>query len=190
MQEYIIEAKKRTGLGKKETVALRNEKRVPCVLYGAKEPIHFHAEEMVMEKLVNTPNVYIANINIDGKVEKAILQDMQFHALTDKILHADFLSVFADKAVSVKLPVKLEGTPEGVLQGGKLQMKMRKLKVRGITEKLPEFLTIDITNVGLGQSVKIEKLSFDGVEILEPKNAVVCAVKLTRSSVKTATDGK
>lgn len=190
MQEFKIEGVKRESLGKKESVAIRNSGRIPCVIYGGKDQLHFHGEELVLEKLISTPKVYVVDINIAGKSEKAILQDVQFHPVSDKIIHMDFLKVSDSNPITVKLPVKLEGNPEGVLQGGKLQVKMRKIKVKGLINNLPDELVIDISSVGLGQSVKIETLSFNSIEILESKNAVVCAVKLTRSAVKAPEGGK
>lgn len=184
MKTIELKAVKRDTIGKKETAKLRKQGLVPCVIYGDSGNIHFAVTENVLSKIIYTPNVYILKVDIEGTTQDCILQEMQYHPVSDKPIHADFLSVAEDKKVNIKIPVKLTGVAKGVQQGGKLQTKMRKLKVSGFPKDLPDTLDIDITNVGLGHSVKMDTLSFDNLDILEAKNAVVCAVKLTRSAMR------
>ena len=186
MEIIEIKGTKRDILGRKEAKALRIADQVPSVLYGGKDIVHFNAHEFEFKKIIFTPNVYIINLDLEGKNYKCILQDAQYHPLTDKMIHADFLEVNETKPVSIKIPVKLTGTSEGVKKGGKLAVKMRTLKVSGLLKNLPDVLEIDITKLGLGQTIKIEKLTFPNLTILEAKNAIVCVVNATRSSVKEA----
>lgn len=172
--------------GKKGTRATRREGKVPCNLYGGETPVAFKLNLLDVEKSIDTPNVYIYKLTIGGKECLATLKEVQFHPVTDLPLHVDFFEINPETPIKVAIPVKLEGTPAGVLAGGKLQVKNRKLRVKGLVADLPDTLNIDISKVALGQSVKIETLSFDNLEILEAKNAVVCAVKLTRSAIRDA----
>jgi large subunit ribosomal protein L25 len=184
METIKLKATKRESIGKKETKKLRKEGLVPGVIYGEKENIHFSLELNTLGSIIYTPNVYIINVDIDGVENKCILQEIQYHPVSGNPIHADFLPISEDKKTSIKIPVKLNGVSKGVQQGGKLQMKMRKLKVSGFPKDFPNTLDINISEVGLGQSVKIDTLSFDNLEILEAKNAVVCSVKLTRSAMR------
>jgi len=186
MESISIKATTRDVLGRKTALNLRREDQVPSVMYGGKDILHFYAHEFEFKKIVFTPNVYIINLELDGKTHKCILQDAQYHPLSDKMVHADFLEVNETKPVSIKIPVKLIGVSEGVKQGGKLAVKMRTLKVKGLLKNLPDVLEIDITKLGLGQAIKIEKLAFPNLEIIESKSAVVCVVNATRGSVKEA----
>lgn len=188
MQVRELTGEPRAALGKKGSTAVRNEGKIPCVLYGTPEPLHFKLTELDVEKSLNTPVVFLYHLSIGGKVYKAVIKDAQFHPTTDKPLHIDFLFVDDNKKIKVALPIKYIGTPEGVLGGGKLQVKARKLNVYGLLADLPETLDVDITSVGLGQSVKIEKMSFPNLDILDSKNAIACAVKLTRSAMKERTE--
>jgi large subunit ribosomal protein L25 len=190
MKTFDIKGKERESLGKKATKALRVEELVPCVLYNGKENVHFSVEEKAFQYLVYTPNVYIVNVDIDGKVSKALMQDIQFHPVTDRILHADFLEINDDKKVNFSIPVKLNGLAKGVTQGGKLMLKLRKLKVRGFAKDFPDTLDIDITDLELGKTIKVGDLSFDNLELLDAKNAVVTTVKLTRSAISAKVAGK
>ena len=184
MESISIKATKREVLGRKTALNLRREDQIPSVMYGGKDILHFYAHEFEFKKIVFTPNVYIINLELEGKTYKCILQDAQYHPLSDKMVHADFLEVNDTKPVSIKIPVKLTGVSEGVKQGGKLAVKMRTLKVKGLVKNLPDVLEIDITKLGLGQAIKIEKLAFPNLEIIESKSAVVCIVNATRASVK------
>lgn len=182
MKTVEIKGTKRTDLGKKATKQLRNEEQVPCVIYGGEEVIHFSAPAKEFKKIIYTPNVYIININVDGKTYPCILQDKQFHPVVDQLLHIDFLQVKEDKPVNIEIPVTMEGFAEGVKAGGKLQLEKRKLKVRALAKDLPDTLKIDITNLGLGKTIQVGSLSYDNLELTNAKNAVVVSVKLTRAA--------
>lgn len=180
MESIEIKGTIRKGLGKSFTKKLRKEEKVPCILYGGKENVLFQVEEKSLKSLVYTPNVYSVNFDIDGKKYKAVQKDIQFHPVSDDILHVDFLEIFDNKPVSIGIPVLVTGNSEGVKQGGKMHLKKRKLIIKGLLADLPNELTIDITNLELGKSIKIKDLAFDNLELLEPANDVVCSVKLTR----------
>ena len=180
MKSLEIKGSPRESVGKSNTRELRKNDMVPCVLYGGKENVNFYSHENTFRKLIYTPNVYLVKLTIDDKTYNAIIQELQFHPVTDKLLHIDFLEIFDDKKVDIRIPVQLEGLPQGVQEGGKLMLENRIIKVRGFTKDLPEFLKIDITNVGLGKTVQVGELSFDNLELLDPKNTVVASVKLTR----------
>lgn len=182
MKTFELKGTVRTGLGKKATKAERVAENVPCVLYGGTENVHFITTVSELRKLVYTPEVYIVNLDIDGKVTKSIMKALQFHPVSDKVLHIDFLQLTEDKPVIVEIPVKLEGLAEGVKAGGKLALEMRKLKVKGLYTQIPENIVIDVTPLGLGKSVQVAKVSVPNLEILNAKNAVVAQVKLTRAA--------
>ncbi|MFW5890313.1 MAG: 50S ribosomal protein L25/general stress protein Ctc [Marinilabiliaceae bacterium] len=182
MQTIELKATKRENLGKTATKNLRNEGRVPCVLYGGDETVHVSALLKDFEKLVYTPNVHLVKMDVDGTVYDSIIQDIQYHPVTDDALHADFLQVFDNKPVLVEVPVKLTGLAAGVKAGGKLNLEKRKLKVKGMAKDIPDFLEIDITNLGLGKGIKVGHLNYDNLEILNNKNQVVVSVKLTRAA--------
>lgn len=184
METIEIKGTIREQVGKKFTKQLRKELQVPCELYGGEENIHFHAHENDFSSLVYTPNVYIVKIKIKRKVYKAIIKDIQFHPVTDKILHIDFFQVADDKKISIAIPVKLHGLAQGVKQGGNLQLQLRKILVRGVVKDLPDILDINVENLGLGKTIQISDLSFDNLELLEPKNTVVVSVKISRISVE------
>jgi len=182
MQTIELKAAKRDNLGKTATKQLRNEGQVPSVLYGGEETIHASALLKDFNKLIYTPKVHIVKLNIDGKVHNAIIQDVQFHPVTDDAIHVDFLQVFEEKPVTIEVPVKLNGLAAGVKAGGKLTLEKRKLKVKGLAKDLPDALDIDITNLGLGKGIQVGHLSFDNIELLNNKNQVVVSVKLTRAA--------
>lgn len=162
--------------------AIRKNKGVPCVLYGGKENVHFTVSNDMLRNLVYTPDIYVVNLSIDGKVVKAIMKDIQFHPVKDSILHVDFLEIIDNKPIVIEVPVKLEGQAEGAKAGGKLTLQTRKLKVRAMYDKIPESLTVSVSHLGLGKSIKVGELSFEGLELLNAKEAVVCVVKLTRAA--------
>lgn len=172
----------RDAVGKKDSKKLRRQGNVPCVLYGGGENIHFTAPENDFRHLVYSPNVHLLKLDIGGTVYDGILQDIQFHPVTDKIFHMDFYRVYEDKPVSIEVPVQLNGVPEGVKQGGKLALEARRLKVRALPGDLPDILHIDVSGIGLGKSIKVGELGFDGLEMLDFPNLVVASVKLTRAS--------
>jgi len=184
MRTLEINAEQRTQTGKRETKKLRDEGNVPCVMYGGEEILHFSAHENDFKELVYTPNVYIVTININGKKYKSVLKDIQFHPVTDKIYHIDFMEVFENKPVTVVVPVELVGESVGLKAGGKLRLKRRRLTIRGKIDDLPDKLDIDITNLDIGETIKVHELSFDGIEILDPARAMVVAVISSRLAMK------
>ncbi len=186
MQTFDINGTKREIGGKKLAKQLRREGLVPCVVYGGKDEIVFSVPEKDFMGLVYTPNIYIVNLNVDGATKKAVLKDIQFHPISGNILHVDFQEIFDDKPVTIGVPLKIVGNSEGVKAGGKLQVEMRKLNVKGLPANLPDILEVDITNLGLGQVIKVGSLHYDNLEILNAKSAVVAAVKMTRAAVSAA----
>ena len=189
MKSIEIKGSARTEIGKKATRELRNSNGVPCVLYGVKKdenglPVatHFSVPTEGLRNLVYTPNIYLVNLDIDGEVVTAIMKDIQFHPVKDNILHVDFLQVEENKPIAMEVPVQLEGLAEGVRAGGKLALQIRKLKVKALYNAIPERLVIDVTPLGLGKTIKVGELSYEGLELLNAKDAVVCAVKLTRAA--------
>jgi large subunit ribosomal protein L25 len=189
MKTFQLEGTKREGTGKKAAKAYRKESLVPSVLYGGEEVVHFSVEKEVIRKLIYTPEVHIVNLIIDKKEYSAILKDSQFHPVSDELLHVDFLQIFKEKPVVIEIPVVLEGLAEGVKAGGKLSMEMRKLKVKGLYQNFPEKLVINIENLGLGKTIQVGQLAFENLEILNAKDNVVAAVKLTRAARGLASKG-
>lgn len=182
MKTFELKGKGRTDLGKKASKAVRTEDAVPCVLYGGENNFHFTSTNSDLRKLIYSPEVFLVALDIDGKIIKAVMKDIQFHPVTDKILHIDFLEVSENKPVVVEIPVKLSGLAEGVRAGGKMSLEMRKLKVKGLYNQIPENITLDVTSLGLGKSIQVGAVSVDNLEILNAKNAVVAQVKLTRAA--------
>lgn len=161
---------------------IRKNNGVPCVLYGGTENVHFTVTNDMLRNLVYTPDIYLVNLEIDGKKVKAILKDIQFHPVKDTILHIDFLEVIDGKPIVMEVPVQLEGLAEGVKAGGKMTLQMRKLKAKAMYDKMPEKLVVNVAHLGLGKTIKIGELAYDGLELLNAKDNVVCAVKLTRAA--------
>ena len=186
MKSITIKGSKRESVGKLATKALRNADKVPCVLYGGENPIHFSANELDFSKLVYTPNAHTVVINLEGGEKiNAILQDIQFHPVSDKILHVDFYQVFDDKPVTMEIPVIFEGSAPGVLiSGGVLSINKRKLKVRAVPSNLPDFIKADISELELGDKLIIEELKTSDYIILHPDNMVVCKVRTSRASIE------
>ena len=182
MKTFELKGKVREVLGKKSSKTNRAGDNVPCVLYGVGENVHFTASVSDLRKLIYTPEVFIVDLDIDGKKCKAIMKDLQFHPVSDKVLHIDFLEVNDKKPVVIEIPVKLEGLAEGVKAGGKLALQMRKLKAKGIYTDFPEAIVVDVTNLGLGKTIQVGTISVDKLDILNAKNAVVAQVKLTRAA--------
>ncbi|WP_439129547.1 50S ribosomal protein L25/general stress protein Ctc [Polaribacter sp.] len=183
MKSITIKGSKRESVGKVATKALRNAGMVPCVIYGGDKPVHFSAEELAFKNLVYTPNVYTATINVDGQKIAAILQDIQFHPVTDKILHVDFYQLFDDKEVTMNIPVKLTGTSPGVLNGGSLRFTNRKLKVKALPANLPDFVTADISKLKIGNKLFVTSLANDDYTFMHPDNTVVVQVRTSRNAV-------
>ena len=189
MKSIEIKGSLRTETGKKAAHSLRQNNGVPCVLYGMQKDengnqvaTHFTVTVDGLRKLVYTPHIYVVDLNIDGKIVNAIMKDIQFHPVTDAILHVDFLQINEENPIVMEVPVQLEGLAEGVKAGGKLALQMRKLKVKALYNVIPEKLTVNVSHLGLGKTVKVGELSYEGLELLNAKEAVVCAVKLTRAA--------
>lgn len=184
MKTIEIKAVSRDHVGKKSSSILRSEGNVPCVMYGGKENLHFYAHENEFRGLVYTPEVYLVNLVIDGKSYPAVMKDLQFHPVTDRLQHIDFMQVNEEKPVTIDIPVKITGESAGVKAGGKLRIKRRTLKVKGMTKDVPDHLTVDITGLEIGQSIKIGDLSFSNLEIIDNKRAMIVGVAVSRVSLK------
>jgi len=193
MKEISISGTARTEVGKKATKAVRNSGNVPCVLYGEKRdekglPVatHLIVSEQQINKLIYTPNIYLVNLTIDGEEHKAIIKETQFHPVKDNVLHVDFYEVNAEKPIVVGVPIAPQGLAEGVRAGGRLISMVRKLNVRAPYADIPEKLNIDVTSLALGKSIKVGDLSFDKLELVTPKDVIVCTVKMTRAAMGAA----
>lgn len=182
MQIFELKGELRNDLGKKATTALRAEGKVPCVLYGGGENVHFSVVEKDLQKLLYTPIVYIVKLNISGKECEAIMREIQFHPVSDRVLHMDFYQISENKPVVMEVPVKLQGFAAGVQAGGKLALIVRKLKVKALPAALPGEIVLDVTNLGLGKSIKVKDLSFEGFEVVNAKEVVIAQIKLTRAA--------
>ena len=180
MEKIEIKAEKRKETGKKASKQLRKEEKVPCVLYGGKENIHFTAEEKAFKKLIYTPKAFLVDLFLDGEEHKAVMQDVNFHPVTDRILHIDFKEIFDDRKVDISIPVHIVGDSVGIKAGGKLRVRRRTLRVRALPKDLPDFLEVDITPLNIGQSFKVRDLHFDNLEILDPAQAMVVGVVSSR----------
>ncbi len=184
MKSITIKGSQRESVGKVSTKALRNAGKVPCVLYGGDKPLHFSADELSFRHLVYTPNAHTVVIELeDGQKLKAVLQDIQFHPVTDKILHIDFYQLFNDKPVTMNIPIRLEGNSPGVRNGGRLLFRKRKLAIKALPDLLPDFITIDISKLRIGGTIPVETLLNDDYTILHPDSTAVVQVKASRTSV-------
>ena len=189
MKSITINGSKRESVGKSSSRLLRNAGQVPCVLYGGEGPIHFSAPELAFSKLVYTANAYTVVIAFGEKESyNAILQDIQFHPVSDKILHIDFYQLFEDKKISMDIPVKLNGNPIGVKLGGNLQRNKRKLRIKALPTNLPDNIEIDISELNIGDKVYITELFNENYEFLHPDNTVVCQVRRARAALVVETE--
>ncbi len=193
MKSIDVKGTARVAGGKKAAKLIRKAGSVPCNLYGeAKDEkglpvaVSFACEASELRNLVYTPDIYSVNLNIDGKECKAIMKELQFHPVTDQLLHVDFYEITETKPIIMEVPIKLNGLAEGVKAGGKLAASVRKLKVRALYTQIPERLDIDVTNLGLGKTIKCGELSFEGLELVTNASVVVCQVKMTRSAISAA----
>ena len=193
MKQITIEGTSRADLGKKATKAVRANGNVPCVLYGEKKDengkpvaIHFEVSEKQINKLVFTPHIYLVDIKIDGEDHKGIMKEIQFHPVKDNVLLMDFFEVHAEKPIVMGVPIAAKGLADGVRAGGRLMMMIRKLQVRALYENIPEKLDVDVTKLQLGKSINAGQLSYDNLEIITPKEVIVCTVKMTRAAMGAA----
>lgn len=184
MKSITINGSKRESVGKKATKALRNAGEVPCVLYGGDKPVHFSAAELAFSKLVYTPNAHTVVIALDnGDSMDAVLQDIQFHPVTDRILHVDFYQLFQDKEIAMDIPVRLVGNSKGVKNGGVLRRNNRKLRVKALPTNLPDFIEIDITPMKIGSKFYVGDLDQEKYRFLHTDNTVVCQIKTARTAI-------
>ena len=184
MKSITIQGTKRESVGKKSTKALRDAELVPCVVYGGEAPLNFSAEEKAFKGLVYTPEAHTVSIELDGKTIPAVLQDIQFHPITDKILHVDFYQLSDDKPVVMEVPVRITGRSKGVVAGGVLRQSFRKLKVKAIPANLPDEIVVDVTPLRIGNKLYVGSIKTEGYSFVHPDNAVVVAVKMSRNAMK------
>ena len=189
MLEINLSGKKRTETGKKASKEMRKEGFIPCNLYGEKknengapEALAFAIPFAELRKAVYTPNIYVINLNIDGEAHIAIMKEIQFHPVTDAILHVDFFEITPEKPITVGIPVNLVGLAAGVRLGGRMSLSIRQIKVTAPYKQIPEKLDIDVTNLEIGKSIKVGSLSFDGIDIATPSEVIVCSVKMPRAA--------
>jgi large subunit ribosomal protein L25 len=184
MKTIEIKGSFRTELGKKSSKQIRKAGDVPCVIYGKEKNIHFHAPELSFKNLIYTPEAHLVKLNLDNQEVNVVLKDIQYHPVSDKILHADFIEIFEDKPVIMSVPIKITGDSVGVIAGGKLSIKRRNLKIKGLPKDLPEHLTVDITNLKIHEGIKVGDLSFDKIELLDPKKSMVLTIATSRVAAK------
>ena len=183
MKTVQLSGSPRANVGKKDAKAVRNAGGVPCVLYGSGEQTYFSVRDVDIEKIVFSPDVFQVELDIDGTKKKGIIQELQIHPVTDKVLHVDFLELEDGKPVKLGIPITLSGRSKGVLNGGRLQQVFRRLKVKGLPKDIPAAVDIDITNLRIGDSRRVSDLEVPGVELLDAQNAVVVSVKMARGAV-------
>lgn len=193
MKEINVKGQKRSDLGKKASKEMRKEDMIPCNLYGeAKdangqpEAVAFMVPMAELRKVVYTPHIYVINLDIDGKKHTAIMKELQFHPVTDALLHVDFFEINEKKDISIGIPVNLVGHAQGVRDGGRMSLSIRKLVVKAPYKQIPEKLDIDVTAMTIGKSIKAGELNFDGLEIITPKDVVICSIKMTRAAAAAA----
>ncbi|WP_046756492.1 50S ribosomal protein L25/general stress protein Ctc [Kordia jejudonensis] len=187
MKSITINGSQRESVGKVSTKALRNAGKVPCVLYGGDNPLHFSAEELSFSKLVYTPNAHTVVIALeDGTTHNAILQDIQFHPVNDRILHIDFYRLFDDKEVTMDIPVSVKGAAPGVMSGGVLRLNKRKLRVKALPANLPDVIDADVSELQIGNKLYVTALTNDNYKLLHADNTVVCQVRISRAAMKAA----
>jgi large subunit ribosomal protein L25 len=185
MKTIEINGSLRKELGKKSSKDLRKAKNVPCVLYGGKENLHFYSHENNFTKLIYTHESHLVKLNIEGSEIECVLKEVQFHPVTDKIIHLDFIEVFKDKPILVNLPVTVTGDSVGIKAGGKLRIRKRSLLVKGLAQDIPDFLPIDISDLKIHESVKVADLSYDKIELVDPKRLMVLSIATSRVAQKT-----
>ena len=193
MKEINVTGQKRTDLGKKPSKLLRKEGLVPCNLYGEQKDengkpvaMSFAVPMTELRKVVYTPHIYVINLIIDGESHTAVMKELQFHPVTDALLHVDFYEVNDQKPLTIGIPVKLVGLAQGVRDGGRMNLSIRKINVTAPYQQIPEHLDVDVTALKIGKSIKVGELSFEGLEIATPKEVIVCSIKMTRAAQQAA----
>lgn len=189
MKTVSLSGSLRENVGKKDTKALRKAEMVPCVMYGAnQEQIHFATESKNFKQILFTPETFVIEFTVNGKTYKTILQEIQYHPVTDNVLHADFLIVDENNPVTVALPIATEGTSPGVMRGGKMKINMRKVKVSGLIKDLPEYIVLDISKLNIGNSIKVQDLAIENVKAVSPASSVIIDIKAGRGASIAAAD--
>lgn len=181
MKKVSLSGSLRENVGKKDAKKHRREGNIPCVIYGGEKQIHFITNEIKFDKIIFTPDVFLISVEIDDKEYQVILQDVQYHPVTDKVLHADFLELADGKAIAIGIPVTLTGTSSGVMAGGQLIKKMHKIRMKGLVENLPEKVEVDITDLMIGSSIKVRDVELENLSLLDPPNSVIVRVKTSRN---------
>ncbi len=182
MKKVSVSGSRRENVGKKDAKALRRKGLVPCVVYGGKEQIQFSMPELSFRDIVYTPEACLIDLDVDGKKFNVVFQDAQFHPVTDKIIHCDFLEVIPNKPIKVEIPISVYGDSPGIIKGGKLLTKIRKLKVRGLSDDMPDKIDIDISSLDIGDSIKVNQMNVPNLEFLDYPNSVVVMVKMVRGA--------
>ena len=182
MKHLTLKAELRTEFGKKAAKAARRQGLVPCNLYGAGENVAFVVDEKELRSLIYTPNSFIVELDFNGKIEKAVMRESQFHPIREQVLHVDFYRVVEGQPVAIALPVRLTGNAEGVKVGGKLALSARKLTVKAMVDQLPDEIVVDVTPLKVGQTIFVGDLQFEGLQFVTPATTAVCAVRVTRAS--------
>ena len=190
MKTVSLSGSLRENVGKKDAKMHRKAFQVPCVVYGGKEQIHFVADEKALMKIMHTPVAHIFVLNIGGKTIKTIVQDVQYHPVTDRMLHVDFMEIIPEKPVTIGVPVKVIGTAPGVLRGGKLIKKMRKLVIKALVQNLPDEVTVSIDGLEIGDSVKVSGMVLENVTFLDPASSVIVGVRTARAVVEEVLPGQ
>lgn len=186
MKSITIKGSERESVGKKATKAVRDAGMVPCVIYGGNQPVHFVADERAFKDLVYTPNAHTVVVELNGTSYNVIMQDIQFHPVSDKILHIDFFQLSDDKEIIMEVPVKITGTSPGVLLGGVLRLNQRRLKVKALPKNLPDFVEASISELEMGNKLYVTKLETNNFKLMHPDNTVVCQVRISRAAMKAA----
>ena len=181
MKQLEIVGFKRANLGKNDAKAIRAEGNVPCVLYGGASQVNFHVPVILFRDLLGTPDAYEVTLNIEGDEYKAILQDTQFHPVNDMLLHADFLEIVDGKPLKVEVPIRFIGTAPGVQKGGKIIQKLRKLKLKGSADAIPDYVDVDVSSLDLGKTIKVAQVELEGVEILDSPANPIASIEIPRS---------
>jgi large subunit ribosomal protein L25 len=186
MKSITIKGSERENVGKKATKAVRDAGMVPCVIYGGNQPVHFVADERAFKDLVYTPNAHTVVVELNGTSYNVIMQDIQFHPVSDKILHIDFFQLSDDKEIVMEVPVKITGTSPGVLLGGVLRLNQRRLKVKALPKNLPDFVEASISELQMGNKLYVTKLETNNFKLMHPDNTVVAQVRISRAAMKAA----
>ena len=186
MKSITIKGSERENVGKKATKAVRDAGMVPCVIYGGNQPVHFVADERAFKDLVYTPNAHTVVVELNGTSFNVIMQDIQFHPVSDRILHIDFFQLSDDKEIVMEVPVKITGTSPGVLLGGVLRLNQRRLKVKALPKNLPDFVEASISELEMGNKLYVTKLPTNNFKLMHPDNTVVCQVRISRAAMKAA----